>query len=124
MSPSSLLQFLLPLALYLTPASALAWDYIPNGGNPLGSLAGGTRGTLSIEHPKEGNNEFVINEKLGKDTIFFDDEENKSSGAIWVKSPLANGQCDWYFYQGATKFQEKYFLGQPSETLKGDCNKP
>jgi hypothetical protein len=118
----SCIPFFLSLCLCLAPTSVLAWDYVPYQGDNLGYLAGGTRGTLFNEHPQDMKNEFAV-EKQGKDTLFFDDEENKSSSDVWVKTPK-HGKCTWYFYWGALKFQDKYFLGLPSQQHEGSCNKP
>jgi hypothetical protein len=110
------------LLLLSFPSSALAWDYSLEGYHPR-SLLGGTRGSLTTDHPKESNNEFGVDKK-GQDVIYFDDEEAKSTTEIWVKTPNQRGNCTWYFYRGALKFQDKYFLGVPVEQYESDCNKP
>jgi hypothetical protein len=122
MSRSFMLRLFFALNLCVTPTSVLAWDYVPYKGDNLGYLAGGTFGTLHREHPNEVNNIFSP-AGSGDETMFFDDEETHSAGAVLVKVPNATG-CTWYLYQGAAKFSGKYFLGQPVDTHKGDCNKP
>jgi hypothetical protein len=111
------------LSLVCFPSQALAWDYVPHNGDPMGSLAGGTLGTLYKEHPNEASNVFVP-EGSGDEELFFDDDENHSFGGVLVKAQNTRGGCTWYEYQGAAKFGKEYFLGLPKSIHDGDCNKP
>jgi hypothetical protein len=118
----SMVRLLIFLGLFLTPSSASGWDYVPYNGDPMGYLSGGTPGTLYRDEPNEINNMFSP-DSSGGEQLYFDDDENHSSGEVYIKVEHENG-CTWYLYQGTAKFSGKYFLGQPIETHAGNCNKP